>query len=85
MIHKFKISQIVDITPERIWAAVVGKYEILQLMPASDIASESPRYRVKSIEEKHERVVPESELSLTMRRDQSTHSRGFTDVRSALK
>ena len=69
MIHKFKIGQIVDIMPKRIWAAVAGKYEIRQLMPVSDIDSESPRYRVKSVAEKHERVVPESELSLTMRQD----------------
>ena len=61
MIHKFKIGQIVDLVPMRLQAAAVGKYEIRQLMPASDIDSESPRYRVKSVAEKHERVVPESE------------------------
>ena len=68
MIHKFKIGQIVDLVPMRLQAAAVGKYEIRQLMPASDIDSESPRYRVKSVAEKRERVVPESELSPTMAR-----------------
>jgi hypothetical protein len=69
VIHKFKIGQIVDLVPMQLQAAAVGKYEIRQLMPASDIDSESPRYRVKSVAEKHERVVPESELSSTMRQD----------------
>ena len=66
VIHKFEIGQIVDLVPMRLQAAAVGKYEIRQLMPASDIDSESPRYRVKSVAEKHERVVLESELSPTM-------------------
>lgn len=65
MHHKFQIGQIVDLVPMRLRAAAAGKYEIRQLMPVSDINLESPRYRVKSIAEKHERVVPESELSLT--------------------
>ena len=67
MIHKFKIGQVVDLLPMKLRAAAAGRYEIRQLMPASDIDSESPRYRVKSVAEKHERVVPESELELTMR------------------
>jgi hypothetical protein len=62
VIHRFKIGQIVDLMPMRFRAAPAGKYEIRQLMPVSDIDSESPRYRVKSVAEKHERVVPESEL-----------------------
>ena len=33
-------------------------------MPLPDIGSASPRYRIKSIAEKHDRIVPENELSL---------------------
>jgi hypothetical protein len=67
VIHKFKVGQIVDLLPRRLQAAAAGKYEIRQLMPVSDDDSESPRYRVKSILEKHERVVPESEFMLPIR------------------
>src|ERR1041385_6011731 len=64
VIHKFKVGQIVYLMPRRLRSAAAGNYEIRQLMPVSDIDSESPRYRVKSILEKHERVVPESEFML---------------------
>jgi hypothetical protein len=67
VIHKFKVGQIVDLMPMRLRAAAAGKYEIRQLMPVLDIDSESPRYRVKSILEKHERVVSESDFVLAMR------------------
>ncbi|HEY4723772.1 MAG TPA: hypothetical protein VII92_18090 [Anaerolineae bacterium] len=36
-------------------------------MPASDGDPENPYYRVKSIGEKHERVVRESEMTLSKR------------------
>ena len=32
-------------------------------MPAPDISSASPRYRIKSIAEKHDRIVAESEFA----------------------
>jgi len=67
VIHKFKVGQIVDLLPRRLRAAAAGKYEIRQLMPVPDSDSESPRYRVKSILEKHERVVPETEFLLAIR------------------
>jgi len=67
VIHKFKVGQIVDLMPMRLQAAAPGKYEIRQLMPVLDIESESPRYRVKGILEKHDRVVRESEFVLAMR------------------
>jgi hypothetical protein len=62
--HKFRIGQNVDLIPRVLRAAAAGKYEIIALMPGSDTEVRDPCYRVKSLAEKHERVVPESELLL---------------------
>lgn len=62
MAHKFRIGQNVDLIPRVLRAAAAGKYEIIALMPVSDNEVRDPCYRVKSLSEKHERVVPESEL-----------------------
>jgi hypothetical protein len=62
--HKYTVGQIVELTPSPLRAAAIGEYEIRQTMPAPDISSASPRYRIKSIAEKHDRIVPESELTL---------------------
>ena len=64
MEHKFTVGQLVDLTPNYSRAAATGEYEILQTMPAPDISSASPRYRIKSAAEKHDRIVPESDLTL---------------------
>lgn len=65
MAHKFTIGQIVDLLHRPMRDAASGEYEIRRLMPAaSDGGLEDPSYRIKSIEEKHERVVSESELTL---------------------
>jgi len=64
MAHKFNIGQIVELMPRVLRAAALGPYEIRELVPASDNDPLEPIYRVKSIAEKHERIVPESELSL---------------------
>jgi hypothetical protein len=63
MTHKFSIGQTVDLTPVTLRRAAAGAYEILHLMPESDASRDDPSYRVKSISEKHERVVSESELT----------------------
>jgi hypothetical protein len=62
--HKYAVGQIVELTPNVLRAAALGEYEIMQMMPAPDVKSVSPRYRIKSIAEIHERIVAESELSL---------------------
>jgi len=67
MTHKFTIGQTVDITRTILRPAATGAYEIRRLMPASDGDPENPYYRVKSIGEKHERVVRESEMTLSKR------------------
>lgn len=64
MEHKYTVGQIVELTPSSMRAAALGEYEIKQTMPVPDVSSASPRYRIKSIAENHERVVAESELTL---------------------
>ena len=48
-------------------AADPGQYEVRRLMPESDRDTGDPSYRVKSVDEKHERVVFESDLMLSGR------------------
>jgi hypothetical protein len=65
--HKFRVGQSVELTPNRLRMAAAGSYEIRHLMPASDASPENPSYRIKSMTEKHDRVVPESDLTLSTR------------------
>lgn len=65
--HKFSIGQAVDLIPTTLRFAATGDYEILRLMPLSDGDPRNPTYRVKSIVEKHERAVRESEITLSTR------------------
>jgi len=65
MAHKFNVGQIVELEPGVLRLAALGPYEIRHLVPASDRDPEDPCYRIKSIAEKHERVAPESELTLS--------------------
>jgi hypothetical protein len=59
MIHKFQVGQSVALIPRVIRQAASGTYEITRLMPENET---EPHYRIKSHSERHERVVPESEL-----------------------
>ncbi|MFY9760968.1 MAG: hypothetical protein WB772_03855 [Xanthobacteraceae bacterium] len=65
MAHKFDIGQLVDLELSSLRSAVRGPYEIRHLIPASDRDPGDPCYRIKSIAEKHERIAPESELTLS--------------------
>jgi len=58
------VGQIVELTPSSLRAAAPGDYEIRQTMPEPDVSSASPRYRVRSVAEKHDRIVAESEFTL---------------------
>lgn len=60
--HKFKVGQTVDLISPMSRSAASGHYEIVSLRPAE---GESPRYRIKSRSESHERVVAESDLILS--------------------
>jgi hypothetical protein len=61
--HKFSIGQAVVLMPRVLQAAAPGEYEVLRLMPAGDRDLDDPSYRIKSIDEKHERVAAESDLT----------------------
>jgi len=63
--HKFSIGQSVDLTTTVIRPSAAGAYEIRHLVPALDGSPDNPRYSIKNIAEKHERVASESELTLS--------------------
>lgn len=65
MAHKFKIVQLVELKPSVLRSLAKGSYEIRHLTPSSDRDPSDPIYRIKSTTEKHERVAPESELTLS--------------------
>ena len=66
MAHKFNIGQTVELAPRFLHSSAPGPYEIRHLVPASDRDPGDPCYRIKSISEKHERVAPESDLTLSV-------------------
>jgi hypothetical protein len=66
MAHKFKIGQLVELEPSVLRSLAKGPYEIRHLTPSSDRDPNDPIYRIKSTTEKHERVAPESELTLSV-------------------
>jgi hypothetical protein len=59
-IHKFHIGETVELLPPMSRFAYGGAYEVTKKLP--ERAGEY-EYRIKSINEPHERVVRESELS----------------------
>lgn len=65
MSHKFAVGQVVELEPRLLQAAAPGRYEVRQLMPLLDRDPTDPVYRIKSIDEKHERVAAESDLTLS--------------------
>ena len=68
MSHRFSVGQAVVLVPRVLQPAAAGEYEVRQLMPAGDRDDpEDPSYRIKSLDEKHERVAAESDLTPVMR------------------
>src|SRR6185369_1590822 len=61
--HKFSVGQAVVLVPRVLQPAAPGEYEVRQLMPAGERDGDDPSYRIKSIDEKHERVAAESDLT----------------------
>ena len=59
--HKFKVGQTVDLIPSISRYAANGHYQIVSLRPAD---GEIPQYRIKSLNETHERIVTENDLML---------------------
>jgi hypothetical protein len=62
--HRYTVGQIVELTPSSLRASAPGDYEIRQIMPVPDVSSASPRYRIRSVAEKHDRIVAESDFTL---------------------
>ncbi len=60
--HKFQVGQFVELIPRVLRQAAKGTYEITRLVPENE---SDPQYRIKSTYERHERVVAESELTLS--------------------
>jgi len=71
--HKFKVGQTVNLMRTSMRAAAVGDYEIRHLMPASDGNPDEPCYRIKSLAERHERVVAEGDLTVSTRHGSIFH------------
>ena len=59
--HKFHIGEIVQLSPSILRKASGGVYEVIKQLP--DSSAGEYEYRIKSINEPHERVVRESELA----------------------
>jgi hypothetical protein len=62
--HKFSVGQTVTLAHRMLQNAPAGPYEIAGLRPSPDNAADEPRYRIKSVDEKHERIAIESDLTL---------------------
>lgn len=66
-IHRFRVGQIVEIIPSVQRSASGGLYEITRLVP---VDARDPQYRLKSLNEKHERVIGQADLRLAAGADQ---------------
>jgi hypothetical protein len=56
--YKFKVGDIVTLIPAISRNVPGGVYEVVKRLPGND----EPEYRIKSVEEPHQRVARESEL-----------------------
>ena len=65
--HKFAVGQTVDMAHTMLRQAASGSYEIRALVPAPDNSPDDPCYRIKNTAESHDRIVAESELTLSRR------------------
>jgi len=63
--HKFAVGQMVVLAPSSSWSAPAGDHVIRHLIPKSDADADNPRYRVKSIVDSQERIVPQNHLTLS--------------------
>jgi hypothetical protein len=64
--HKYTVGQLVELAPRVLQASARGQYEVRRLMPSLDNDPGDPVYRIKSIEENHERVAFESDLTVSV-------------------
>ena len=57
--HQFKVDEWVDIIPSTLRSAAPGRYRIVRLVPCD---AETPRYCIRSQDEKHDRILAEHDL-----------------------
>jgi hypothetical protein len=62
MAHMFAVGQAVTLVRRVLRTAAEGDYQIVRLMPDQP---GGPQYRIKSVQEKHERMVSEDDLTLS--------------------
>lgn len=58
-LHRFKISEWVELLPSTLRSAAPGPYQIVRLLPCDH---NEPRYCVRSQSEHHDRIVSERDL-----------------------
>jgi hypothetical protein len=58
--HKFQVGQYVHIAPKALWSVPAGRYQIVRQMPAE---GDHNQYRVRFVDDGHERMVKEHDLS----------------------
>lgn len=59
--HKYQVGQVVDFTPGALTLETsIGKYEIVRHLPPEGPENQ---YRIKSVQDSHERVVRESQIA----------------------
>ena len=58
--HKFQVGAYVRIAPRPLGAMPAGRYQIVRQMPPE---GNNNQYRVKFVDDGHERMVKESDLS----------------------
>lgn len=57
--YKFKVGQTVHLIPSRLERVPSGAYRIERLLP---LEGREPQYRIKHVQDGHERVVHEAQL-----------------------
>ena len=57
MIVVFPLKLTIEIAPPQRWCAIHGIYKVTQLLPPE---GDAHQYRIKNVDEPHERVIKES-------------------------
>lgn len=58
--HKYKVGAYVRVASRTVAAVPVGRYQVIRLMPPEGFQNQ---YRVRFVDDGHERMVKEADLS----------------------
>ncbi|MGE0425702.1 MAG: hypothetical protein AB7O88_25810 [Reyranellaceae bacterium] len=58
--HKFKVGDYVRVAPRTVGAVPAGRYQVVRQMPPEGAQNQ---YRVRYVDDGHERMVKESDLT----------------------